>query len=245
RLVEALGSQAQEVMEQQHAVLTAVAQGREVDGGEVEAVIEVGAEAAGFAFGGESDLGRGDDAQVERDLPVGADALDHALLDNAEHLGLGQHGHGFDLVEQQCAAIGEFKLADALAGSAGKGARLVAEELGFDQLGRNGGAVDGNEGPLDRKSTRLNSSHVKILYAGSRVLPSIPTRLSSDLEHLGLGQHGHGFDLVEQQCASIGEFKLADALAGSAGKGARLVAEELGFDQLGRNGGAVDGNEGP
>src|SRR5437870_1554752 len=33
----------------------------------------------------------------------------------------------------------------------------------------------------DRKSTRLNSSHVAISYAVHRVLPSFPTRRSSDL----------------------------------------------------------------
>ena len=49
-----------------------------------------------------------------------------------------------DFREEEVAA----KLADALAGSAGKGTGLMAEKLGFDQLGRNGGAVDGDEWTL-------------------------------------------------------------------------------------------------
>src|SRR5690606_3086370 len=60
--------------------------------------------------------------------------------------GLGQQRHGFDFVQQQRAAISEFELADPLVARRGEGARLVAEQLGFDQFGGNGGAVDGNKG---------------------------------------------------------------------------------------------------
>src|SRR5690606_34206620 len=41
--------------------------------------------------------------------------------------------------------------------------------------------VDEEEASVDRKSTRLNSSHVKISYAVARAPLSFPTRRSSDL----------------------------------------------------------------
>src|SRR5205807_639751 len=42
---------------------------------------------------------------------------------------------------------------------------------------------------LDRKSTRLNSSHLVISYAVLRDLPSLPTRRSSDLRSAGWQSH--------------------------------------------------------
>ena len=42
-----------------------------------------------------------------------ADAVDHALLDGAQQLGLQAHVHLGDFVEQQRAAVGFLELADA------------------------------------------------------------------------------------------------------------------------------------
>ena len=79
-----------------------------------------------------------------------ADAVDLALLDGAQQLGLQADVHLADLVEQQRAAVGLLELADAPGDGAGEGALLVAEQLGFQQGLGDGGAVDGDEAGLAR-----------------------------------------------------------------------------------------------
>ena len=53
--------------------------------------------------------------------------------------------HVADLVEKQRAAVALLELADAAAVGAGEGALLVAEQLAFQQVLRDGGAVEGQE----------------------------------------------------------------------------------------------------
>ncbi len=74
-----------------------------------------------------------------------ADALDHALLQEAQQLGLQRQRHVADLVEKQRAAVGELELAGRLPHRAGEGALLVAEQLALEQRFRDGRAVDRDE----------------------------------------------------------------------------------------------------
>ena len=69
-----------------------------------------------------------------------------AVLQHAQNLGLGVHAHGGDLVQEERAAVGDFK--EAFLGGDGRGecALDVAEERGFKQLAGHGAGVDGDEG---------------------------------------------------------------------------------------------------
>ncbi len=71
-----------------------------------------------------------------------ADAVDLALLDRAQQLGLQPRIHLADFVEQQRAAVGLLELADAPRDGAGEGALLVAEQFGFQQVLGDRRAVD-------------------------------------------------------------------------------------------------------
>ena len=103
---------------------------------DVEPVVEVGPEGAALARGDEVAVGRGDDAHVDLERLAAADALDLALLQDAQELGLHRQRHVADLVEEERAAARALELAAALLGRAGERARLVAEELGLDELAR-------------------------------------------------------------------------------------------------------------
>ena len=63
-------------------------------------------------------VGRAHDAHVDRNLLPAADALDHAVLQEAQQLGLQRQRHVADLVEEQRAAVGDLDLADASASTA-------------------------------------------------------------------------------------------------------------------------------
>src|SRR5207245_8440831 len=88
---------------------------------------------------------RRDDAHIHSYARWGADGLEALLFENSQNLGLRFQGHVTDLVEEQCAAVGEFKF--PLLGIAGSGKRSlgVPEQFTSNQLFRNGGAVHFNK----------------------------------------------------------------------------------------------------
>jgi hypothetical protein len=74
-----------------------------------------------------------------------ADALDLALLQHAQDLGLRRERHVADFVEEDRAAVAEFELAQPLHRRAGERPPFVAEEFALDQIVRDRGAVDRDE----------------------------------------------------------------------------------------------------
>ena len=125
--------------------LRPLAQRRHAQIDDVEAEIEILAESALAHRLLEVAVRGGDDADVDLHRLGAADAVDLALLDGAQQLGLQARMHLADFVEQQGAAIGFLELADAARDGAGEGALLVAEQLAFEQVLRDGGAVDRDE----------------------------------------------------------------------------------------------------
>ena len=100
----------------------------------VEAVVEVCAEFAGFHHLGEVAIGGGDQAGVGADGARTAEAFEFALLQNAQEFGLQLDRNFADFVEEDRAAMGQFEAADALRDGAGEGAFFVAEQLTFEQV---------------------------------------------------------------------------------------------------------------
>ena len=86
-------------------------------------------------------VGGGDDAHVDFDGAVAAQLGELAVLQHVQDLGLQRLRHLADFVEHDRAVLGELELADARRRRAGEGAALVAEQLAFEQLGRQRRAV--------------------------------------------------------------------------------------------------------
>ena len=74
-----------------------------------------------------------------------------------------RQGHVPDLVEEQRAALGGFHLAQCLLDRAGESTFLVAEELAFQQLLRDSGAVDRNEAPGLAIAARMDRARDQFL----------------------------------------------------------------------------------
>ena len=96
-------------------LLGAVAERRDEDIDDVEAVVEVLAEASLGDGALEVLVGGGDDADVDLDVAAGAQAGELAILQDVQELGLQRQGHLADLVEEDGAAVGELELARACA----------------------------------------------------------------------------------------------------------------------------------
>ena len=97
-------------------------------------------------FGLQVAIAGGDQTDVDLDRPAAADAIDLALLDRAQQLGLQARVHLADLVEQQRAAARLLELADPPRARPGEGALLVTEQLGLQEVLGNRRAVDRDEG---------------------------------------------------------------------------------------------------
>jgi len=135
-----------EVAHQKGHVFGTLAQRRDVDGEDVEAVIKVAAE---FALGdksGEVVVGGGDNADIHADGAVAAEALELLFLKHAKEFRLEFQGKVADFVEEQRAAVGELEAANFLRKRAGERAALVAEKFGLQQPRGNGRAIDLDEG---------------------------------------------------------------------------------------------------
>ncbi len=108
----------------------------------VQPVKQVLAETAGFDFLLQVAVGRGEDAGVDVDFGVRADSLETSVLRDAQEFGLKLLGHVGDFIEENRAAVGHLKAADALGDGAGKGALFVSKKFALQQGFGNGGAVD-------------------------------------------------------------------------------------------------------
>src|SRR5258708_29997006 len=112
----------------------------------IEAEEQILAETSGGGFGGDVDIGGGDDADVDAASAGGADALELAGFQNAQELGLEFQGHVGDFVEKERAVVGELEAADAVDARVGEGAFDVAEEFAFEYALGKAAGVHGDHG---------------------------------------------------------------------------------------------------
>ncbi len=159
---------------QRRQVLTALAQRGHFDREHVEAVEQILAELALGDAGLQVAVGRGHHAHVAADGLVATDALEAAFLQHAQQLHLHRQAHVADLVEQQGAAFGHFETALARGQCASEGTLFVAEQLAFQQVRRNGAAIDRHERAITARRTLVDRARHHFL-AGA-----------------GFAQHQHG-----------------------------------------------------
>jgi hypothetical protein len=94
-------------------------------------------------------IGRSNQPEVHIDRPGAAETGEGPVLKHLQELNLQRRRHFADLVKEQGAAMGGLKETRlALFAGAREGTALVAEELGFEELGRDRAAIDLDEGPI-------------------------------------------------------------------------------------------------
>ncbi len=239
-------------------VLGALAEGWEGDGELAESIEEVFAEETFGEHLFEVAMGGGEDADIDGEDLVAADAGDDAFLEDAKELGLGGKGEVADLVEENGAALGLFESADAACDGAGEGAAFVSEEFGFEEGFGDGGAIDGDEGGLGAVAVLVEG-------AGDEFLAGTGLATDEDIDGLCgdaadfLVDVAHGAALADEGVLGGAAFAEADGFGheASGGDGACGDAEEFlhveGFEEVlegavfggfdGGFGGAVGGDE--
>jgi hypothetical protein len=110
-------------------VLLALAQRRQVQGHDVQPVEEVVAECPLAHRGAQIRVRGGQHADVDGNWPLAAHALDLALLQHAQQLGLQIEAQRADLVQEHGAAVRQLEAPEPARVRPGEGAALVAEQL--------------------------------------------------------------------------------------------------------------------
>src|SRR3990172_1937440 len=112
-----------------------------------ERVVEVLRERAPRRAPREVAMRRRDEAHVDLDRLLAAQALEAPLLEDAEELHLHGRGDLAHLVEEEGAPVRQLEPADLPPHRAGEGAALVPEQLALEEPLRQRGAGDGDERP--------------------------------------------------------------------------------------------------
>ena len=133
------------MIDERRDLFAPLAQRRQPQADDVEAVEEVLAEASLGDQRLEVGVGGGDDAHVDLDRLRLAEAVHFVRLEEAEQLGLQVEADLGDLVEEQRAAGGGADDAVERRFGAGEGPLAVAEQLALEHLARDRGAVEGDE----------------------------------------------------------------------------------------------------
>ena len=147
---------AEDAVDEERQIGGALAQRGQPDLDDREPVEQIGAEALRVDLGAEIAIGRGDDADVDRQVVVAADTTDLAALERAQELGLEREAELADLVEQDGATVRGLKHADAALVCAGERAPLVTEQLGLEEIRRHGTAIDDEERLLGARAAAVH-----------------------------------------------------------------------------------------
>ena len=160
----------QEEFHQRQDVFLSVAQRRDKDGDDRQAVIQVLPEMA-FADGAlQVAIGRGDDPHIHLHVANAPHSADHLVFEHAEEFGLQERRQLADLVEEESSAVTDFKQALLHRLGVSESAFLVAEEFRFHQVFGNGGTVDGHKRPTLPRALVVNRFGYEILSGAALAL---------------------------------------------------------------------------
>ena len=133
------------MLHEQRDVLFAIAKRRNLDGDDVQPIEQVLAELTVGDHLREIAVGGGDDADVDFDRVRVADALELALLQRAQQLGLQRRAHRPHFVEEERSLVRLLEATLAVADRPGERAAHVAEEIRFEQRLGDRAAVERDE----------------------------------------------------------------------------------------------------
>ena len=135
----------EEMFCEEHDIGSSVMEGGEVDGEDVESIVEVFAEFSFFHEFFEVAAGCGDESDIDFDFVVASDAGEGSFLDESEEFDLDRLAEVADFVEEEGSSVCGFCATASGIDCAGEGAFFVPEEFAFDEVVGEGCAVDADE----------------------------------------------------------------------------------------------------
>src|SRR5579871_5317186 len=206
---------------QQRNVLFALTKWRNVEGDYIEPVKEIFPEVAFHDLLFQVFVGRRNNARVDGNGLLFAHRRKAALVERAQNLRLRLQTHVADFVKEEGAAVGLLKLAFLVGAGAGEGAHAMPEELAFNEVFGNGGAIDLNIHGIFAKALSVNGACHKFLASAGFAVN----------QHAAVGRR-HQRDLLAE-CFD------GNAVAHNDAAGLKLLlvieilaAQSLGFDRV-------------
>ena len=126
-------------------ILQTVAQGWQGDSEDIETVEEIFAQRPLLYGAADSLVGGGNDADIDRYTAVAPEALDHIFLQDPQQFCLQGRAQLSHLVQKNGPTIRHRKFAHPLAVGPSKRAFGMAKQFAFEEVGRNGRAVNRHE----------------------------------------------------------------------------------------------------
>ena len=158
RPTEALGETSREMARERRDVVLAIAQGRQLDHDDIDAIEQILAKPAGAHLGLEIARGGNQHARVHAARLLIAYAPDLTLLQHPQQLCLQADRQLADLVEQERAAARLLEQPGFVAGRPGERAAHVTEQLGLEQGLGDRRAVDADEGFARARAGAMNGA---------------------------------------------------------------------------------------
>ncbi len=152
-----------EMTYQQRYVLTPLSQGRELEGDDGQAVVEVLAQASLSHGLLRVPVRGGYDPHVHPYRHPSSHPVNLPFLKGPQELCLKAGVHLRHLIEKERAPVGQLELAEPPGERPGEGTFLVAEELALQQALRKRGAVHRHEGPLGAGALAMDEPGQKLL----------------------------------------------------------------------------------
>src|SRR5262245_12765190 len=168
RLVETLREGANERCREVRNIFATIAQLRQSDFDNVEAVIQVVAEATGTNFSQQVPVGRGNQTNIDLPLFERSNALDLAFLEDAQELRLNRQRQLANFVQEQGAAIRGFEQACLVFRRTRESAANVSKQLAFKQRLDDGRTVHCDE-PFGVPGAELVQRARDELFARTRI----------------------------------------------------------------------------
>src|SRR5262245_22079977 len=159
---------ARKVLRQQRHIVAALAQRGDDDGDAVETVIEILAEQSLLDALAQIAVRRGDEANIDGNRLVAADASQHAILEHPQELGLQRTRQLGYLVQEAGAALRRLEQATPGGDGARERSALVTEQLRLEQRLGDRRAIDDDERPLGARACVVDRARDQLL-AGARL----------------------------------------------------------------------------
>ncbi len=125
------------------------------------------------------------------------------LLEQAQNLGLKCQRHVTNLVEKERAAVAPLKFTNAAAVCSGEGALLVTEQFTFQQVLRDGSAVEGQEGCLGPGAVLVDGTGDQFLAGAALAGNQHGDVLGGDAAD-GLVHVAHGWAASDDSALNVG-----------------------------------------
>src|SRR5258708_4750689 len=144
------------MLHQGRNVLTARPQGWQQDWKHIQTVVEVAAKFAPLHHLRQVTVRGSHEANVHLVSPSAAQALEFLFLQHAQQFGLQRRRYIAHLVQEERAFVGQFETANLLCNRSGERTSFVAKKLTFQQIQRDGSAIQFYEGASAPRAEGVN-----------------------------------------------------------------------------------------